>query len=724
MTAPTMPKRARRAHESVEPTWLRDAAAKDRYGDVEEWHESRSYADEWREADDLSQAEWADLAAEMAVPTALARVNHSLGTLPLPKSVTDALMSVISCAAAHAEADVVTENGLSNAQLLDAVAGARVLAGFGDSVVVEAAGSLAARAGAELLGRKGVSDPAELTASGRARWRAKTKSLVAAELSTLTGWGVQECHTRVGVALAPQAGVGAARSALAQGATDWRSVSAFWQKCRAMDVEDAGSVDLSTFGPYLEGYGDDGDASLSPRMDVARESWPSFHRRLCLEVTRVEGADEAAARARRRAAQDRRGVRGEMCDDGSSTFTITGSATSVVAALDRLETVARRARKAGDPRPLDHIRSDTALALLVHGTLPLSGRAKGVQTDREESDSTDSTDDDCGRKGKGGGGGKRGRSDGNHGVPPDDLVVPFTDEVQRIITGAPTASVDVIVPMSVIAGSGQLCPYDTHGVGGAAARASGVAEIPGYGFLAAGYAAEVIAAPGTLIHRLLTDPADGRLIERSTAAYRPDRTMIDQVRAADLFCRAPGCLVPAARCEVDHETPYGTPGGVTSETNLNLKHPRHHQFKTEKFWTTVMDETRNLTWTTLFRRVYRTRPHDYRQYDNAPKTLGPQESRGAKSDVSNGSTIEDTDLRDRLIYAALCDRNGRDNWLEAVDDSENHYDGDVDGPPLAVFHRAPHQRRRGAPVGQVKPQALLTPPAEGPPVASEPPPPF
>lgn len=671
----------------------------------EEWCGYGYSDDGWDESGTLSQGDWdgidedlARLEADMSVPSALALVSHWLGTLPLSKKVADSLMSVISCAVAHTGAGTVTEKGLSDSQLLDAATGARVMAGFADSVVVDVAGSLAARASTELLGRKGMSDPSELTTSGRARWRAKTKSLVAAELSTLTGWGVQECHTRVAVALAPEWGVGTARAALSQGATDWRSVSAFWQKCRAMEVEDAGIVDRAVFGPYLDGPDD-------ATEDVARESWPSFNRRLCREVVRVEGADEVAARARRRAARDRRGVRGEICDDGLGSLTVTGPTTSVVAALDRIETISRRARKAGDPRPLDHIRSDTAMALLVHGILPLPGQHEGRCADGGDGD-----DRCCAAHQRGDGG------------TTDDALVPYTEDVQRIISGAAAASVDVIVPLSLMANNQATDAASAHvscpeGAGVSPGEGAVVAEIPGYGFISASHARDVVDAPGTVIHRLLTDPADGRLVERSTATYRPDRSMVEQVRAADLFCRAPGCFTPAKRCELDHETPYGAAGGITSETNLNLKHPRHHQFKTEKFWSTVMDATRNVTWTTLFEKVYRTRLHDYRQYDDAPQTCS-RESRINANDVS------DADLRDRLIYAALCGRSGRDNWLEAVDDYADHPDCDVNGPPLAVFHRAPHQRRPGPPTGQSSPEDVLTPPAKPQPAIAEPGPPF
>ncbi|MGI8949339.1 MAG: hypothetical protein ACR2FV_15470 [Ornithinimicrobium sp.] len=104
-------------------------------------------------------------------------------------------------------------------------------------------------------------------------------------------------------------------------------------------------------------------------------------------------------------------------------------------------------------------------------------------------------------------------------------------------------------------------------------RPGGVAEIVGYGFLTGEHARELVLTPGSTLHRLLTDPADGRLLERTIAAYRPDQAMITQLRAADVFCRAPGCLVPARRCDLDHEREYDE-GGPTAEPNLVNKPDR------------------------------------------------------------------------------------------------------------------------------------------------------
>lgn len=63
--------------------------------------------------------------------------------------------------------------------------------------------------------------------------------------------------------------------------------------------------------------------------------------------------------------------------------------------------------------------------------------------------------------------------------------------------------------------------------------------------------------------------------------YRPSKALADFVRARDLTCRAPGCDVPATKCEIDHSIPYAD-GGPTHAHNLNCKCKTHHLFKT--FW--------------------------------------------------------------------------------------------------------------------------------------------
>ena len=62
--------------------------------------------------------------------------------------------------------------------------------------------------------------------------------------------------------------------------------------------------------------------------------------------------------------------------------------------------------------------------------------------------------------------------------------------------------------------------------------------------------------------------------------YRPSEELAEFVRMRDLFCRFPGCDVPADRCDLDHARPW--PYGPTHASNLNCKCRLHHLMKT--FW--------------------------------------------------------------------------------------------------------------------------------------------
>ncbi|MCK0114362.1 hypothetical protein MWU75_19705, partial [Ornithinimicrobium sp. F0845] len=59
---------------------------------------------------------------------------------------------------------------------------------------------------------------------------------------------------------------------------------------------------------------------------------------------------------------------------------------------------------------------------------------------------------------------------------------------------------------------------------------------------------------------------------------------------------------------------HGTPGGHTCEANGQPACDPHHDQKTKKAWDAVIDTNRDVTWTTLLGRIYRTKAHDYTQY--------------------------------------------------------------------------------------------------------------
>ena len=187
---------------------------------------------------------------------------------------------------------------------------------------------------------------------------------------------------------------------------------------------------------------------------------------------------------------------------------------------------------------------------------------------------------------------------------------------------------------------------------------------------------DLAVLPGTVLERLLVDPADGRCVERSIDRYRPDAAMRTQILAADVTCRAPGCLVHAAACQLDHVIEHGTPGGVTAETNLAPLHVGHHHAKTLKAWDSSLASNRDMTWTSLLGRLYRTRSHDYRQYatlltdavDRAyDSTLGHTQDAG-RPGGSGGAAPDTLHQIDREILLALAFRAG-DESLQAGDDT-------------------------------------------------------
>jgi len=111
-----------------------------------------------------------------------------------------------------------------------------------------------------------------------------------------------------------------------------------------------------------------------------------------------------------------------------------------------------------------------------------------------------------------------------------------------------------------------------------AATVSGDGATPGYlagvGAVSAetvrGLAARARLRPLTSADELTAEPQ-----------YRPSVALAEFIRARDLWCRFPGCDVPAEFCDLDHSIPWAL-GGVTHPSNIHLKCRPHHLLKT--FW--------------------------------------------------------------------------------------------------------------------------------------------
>ncbi|MEU4386383.1 HNH endonuclease [Promicromonospora sp. NPDC023805] len=145
-------------------------------------------------------------------------------------------------------------------------------------------------------------------------------------------------------------------------------------------------------------------------------------------------------------------------------------------------------------------------------------------------------------------------------------------------------------------------------------------ELAGFGPVPAEIA-RMIATDATW-HRLLTDPVTGILLDYSTTAYQPGKTLRGAIEARDAMCTFPCCDTPAERCDLDHIQPFdhdhkntssiegskANGWGQANAHNLHALCRKHHLLKTHAGWNIVRDpQTGITTWTAPTGRTH-TRP--------------------------------------------------------------------------------------------------------------------
>lgn len=105
-------------------------------------------------------------------------------------------------------------------------------------------------------------------------------------------------------------------------------------------------------------------------------------------------------------------------------------------------------------------------------------------------------------------------------------------------------------------------------------------ELTGYGPIPAEVAR--MLAGDAVWRRILTDPESGAVLDVGTTTYRPPQHLAELVMARDKTCRAPGCRIPARRCEIDHSRRF--PDGPTASHNLGCGCKHDHRMKHETDW--------------------------------------------------------------------------------------------------------------------------------------------
>ncbi|WP_114907206.1 HNH endonuclease signature motif containing protein [Ornithinimicrobium murale] len=578
--------------------------------------------------------------------------------------------------------------------LLGAIATLTTTAGKLDSVLLSATSAVTADVGELLLSDKGFASPEELSKTQRELWRRRTKNLTRREISAATGWGEGETTDLVALANTPHSVLAHVHGSLRSGESTWRLARSYFRYTSALDVSDAAAIASGLFG-------NDPATSVTERLNSSGafhgHPWwhKEYYRALNREVAQVKARDPEATKKTREDNVAGNDVHLNVDEHGTGCLMIGTTATQGAAMLDRITRAAKAARAAGDPRTQRQLRVAIATALLLHGTLDLPSLPDDPALITVEQSAE--------------------LNKILYALPTAELnvVVPLTTLLgctpDRIVptdadgSPLPVAFAGESTPSAATGTSGctcactcgaapppdpgptgQSCPdpgatgHDRPDPGatgqdrpdpersGRAQRPTGevgIAEVIGARsvFLTPDEARTLALTPGSTLYRLLTDPATGALIERSSRAYRFDGAMRAHIISADVFCRAPGCLRPASMAQIDHAQEHGTPGGHTCIGNGHPLDAPHHDLKTKKLWDAVLHANRDVTWTTLLGRIYTTKTHDYRQY-----TRLLTEATTAVNDAT-AKGMDPAEAIDRQIYQALTYRPSG-GTLEAPDD--------------------------------------------------------
>lgn len=109
--------------------------------------------------------------------------------------------------------------------------------------------------------------------------------------------------------------------------------------------------------------------------------------------------------------------------------------------------------------------------------------------------------------------------------------------------------------------------------------------------------------------RVLTHPETGAVLSVGRRRYEPPRELRRLVRWRAERCMAPGCAIPASRCEIDHTVAWFD-GGETAAENLAPLCTGHHKVKHHGGWTVrqIPHSGGVMEWTSPYGRRYLVEP--------------------------------------------------------------------------------------------------------------------
>jgi hypothetical protein len=325
---------------------------------------------------------------------------------------------------------------------------------------------------------------------------------------------------------------------------------------------------------------DDPEALRSAETAVLE--WAEKHplQKLKREAQREAARRSPESRSKSHArAMDERSVRIFTTSDGTAELIHTQDALDASAVMTSLTRAATYRRRHGDPRTVDQLRADIALARL----LPRSKTGNNAADEAAQTEPTDLVDESL-------------VGDDAAGIVqeggcdlPDESVIGAEASVVIHATGAEIRALL----------NGENCTggeADHHGPIPQESLRKHLTRVLARNLLGdLGHSAR-----SRLDIRIADEPPVGNS-DRYTPAAAVDRF----VRVRDRTCQFPGCNRPAEFADLDHRIAFAD-GGRTTTENLHCLCRHHHRLKHEGGWTVAPNPDGTTTWASPTGRRYRT----------------------------------------------------------------------------------------------------------------------
>jgi len=293
----------------------------------------------------------------------------------------------------------------------------------------------------------------------------------------------------------------------------------------------------------------------------------TFRRALRDRITRAQ-AQTLEDRYRVAAAGRRMAV--QPVADGMGDLLLRAPLVELHAIDHRATVMAKAIKAAGDERTLDQIRADVVCDLLIDGTTENTlASASGIRAQVVVTVPALSLLDPTG------------------GVDPG--------------AGAPDDSADADAEVVPGSGGGLAGPGVAGGVGD-------LPVVEGVGPIPLSRARELCGGDAKWM-RVLTHPETGMVLSVGRDRYSPPAGLRKLVRWRADRCMAPGCVIPASRCEIDHQIRWTDQGETSLENNTPFC-KGHHLIKDNTAWVVrqVPDSGGVIEWTSPTGRRYLVKP--------------------------------------------------------------------------------------------------------------------